>query len=243
MVTIEQWFDSKDYGIGLALLAGVCKNRVLLTNLGRKPNPGKLEYELTKYVKVESLKFKVQSKPLPPISPPSSLNESLPRDIGGSALASVEEGVVRNDYPDNLPPHLKAKWHFNQDAYKEIRALHEKLKLMEKATQEDRQPLTERIASLDDKIRANWKEIDAWEPGAEPTEEPVVKPVMVDHKRINANRKYISVNLKRLQETENIEKQIKIRAEVQTRYDEIKNCGEAFSSPMLKQLSEVGIVC
>ena len=250
MVTIEQWFDTKDYDTGYLLLCRYSKNRVLLQNLGKKKNPGKLEYELTKYVKVQSSKFKIQSKPLPPISPPSSLNESLPRDIGGSALDAAGKGVVTypdtpaqvvvtTDYPDSLPPHLKAKWHFNQDSYKEIRALHEKLKLMEKATPEDRQPLTERIASLDDKIRANWEEIDGYTPGQQP--EASSQPPVIDHKRINANRKYISVNLKRLQETENVEKQIKIRAEVQTRYDEIKNCGEAFSSAIIKLLADAGV--
>jgi hypothetical protein len=245
MVTIEKWFENKDYDTGYILLCRYSKNRVLLQNLGKKKNPAKLEYELTKYVKVQSSEFKVQSKqePVPsaPISPPSSSKESLPRYNGGSALDGAEAGVVTTDYPDSLPPHLKAKWHFNQDSYKEIRALHEKLKLMEKATPEERQPLTERVASLDDKIRANWEVIDAWVPGAEPAAEPVEKPVMVDHKRINANRKFISSNLRKL-ETGNFKKHAAdLISELQKRVTELIEAGEQMNTKTIEQLQKFGI--
>ena len=244
MVTIEQWFETKDYDTGYLLLCRYSKNRVLLQNLGKKKNFAKLEYELTKYVKKPPVK-EVQSAPVPPVSPPSSSKE-------GSAQASVEkgvvsypdtpeQGVVTTDYPDSLPPHLKAKWHENQDAYKEIRALHEKLKLMEKATPEDRQPLTERIASLDDKIRSNWEAIDGWVPGAEPPAELVAKPVIVDHKRINSNRKFISSNLRKL-ETGNFKKHVAdLISEVQKRVNELLEAGEKMNTKTIEQLKKFGI--
>ena len=53
MVTLEEWSETsaKDYGVGLALLNKLSKNRILLQNLSRRKNQGKLEYELKKYAK------------------------------------------------------------------------------------------------------------------------------------------------------------------------------------------------
>jgi len=110
--------------------------------------------------------------------------------------------VIRNGRKvkfEDLSPEMQARWTQNKDAYKEIRATHEKLKLMEKATPADRQPLTERICTLDDNIRDNWAEIDAYEPVI--TDFAANAPV-IDHKRIGANRKFISTNLKKLPETD-----------------------------------------
>jgi hypothetical protein len=234
MVTIDKWFKTKDYGIGLALLAGVSKNRVLLTNLSRKKNPAKLEYELTKIAKQQGIVFgtveettaELPAEPLPPVE----------ETVGKMMVSTGTELNI-----DELPPNLKAKWQQNQDAYKEIRALHEKLKLMEKATPEDRQPLTERVASLDDKIRANWEAIDGWVPGAEPVEELAEK---IDHKRINANRKYISTNLKKLAEGSIVEKKItEVKHKLQLRYTELKSNGEEVAAETLAELVKAGIKC
>jgi len=225
MVTLKEWFEKKDYGLGLAILGQHCKNRVLLQNLSRKPNPGKLEYELTKLVNKDVIAVIAKVQPL----------------SHSDQVIEIMNNDVRNDNPDSLPKHLKAKWHENHDAYKEIRALHEKLKLMVNATPEDRQPLTERVASLDDKIRANWEAIDGWVPGAELPAEPVEKPVMVDHKRINANRKFISSNLRKL-ETGNFKKHAAdLLSELQKRVTELIEAGEQMNTKTIEQLQKFGI--
>lgn len=114
-------------------------------------------------------------------------------------LSDKRKSIERNRHVnfDDLPKHLQELWQINRNAYNEIRALHEKLKLMEKLTPEERQPFTERIASLDEMIRTNWEAIDAWSLESEPTQKD---PGDIDHKRINANRKYISTGLKKLQD-------------------------------------------
>lgn len=142
---------------------------------------------------------------------------------------------------DELPANIQALVKENYDSYKETRALHEKLKLMENATPEDRQPLTERLASMDDKIRANWEVIDAWQPGAEPAPKLVQA---IDHKRINANRKFISTNLKKLAEGNIPEKKItEVKSQLQLRYYELKSAGEEVATETLAELAKAGIEC
>ncbi len=48
---IRTYLNSKDrdYDLGLSLLSKFSKNRIIITNLGRKKNVGKLEYELKKF--------------------------------------------------------------------------------------------------------------------------------------------------------------------------------------------------
>lgn len=221
---LKVWFEEKDYGIGLAILGNHCKNRVLLQNLGRKKNPEKLEYELTKIANKKEIAVIAEIQPL----------------SHSDQVIDIMNNDTRNDNPDILPKHLQVKWHENHDAYKEIRALHEKLKLMEKATPEYRQPLTERLASLDDKIRANWELIDAWQPGAESAAATVVK---IDHKRINANRKFISSNLKKLLIHPEVITPDKLRNELQKRWNELKQSGEEVSKETKTDLTFVGVIC
>ena len=44
MATLNEWFKEKDYNTGLALLSQRSKNKVLIMNISRKPNPAKLEH-------------------------------------------------------------------------------------------------------------------------------------------------------------------------------------------------------
>jgi len=244
MVTINEWFKNKDYGIGLVLLAQNCRNRILLQSLSRRKNPAKLEYELGKLRKLEDVVLVVDV--VGEVSPPSSFSPPDRTGREGSALDSGEEGVVRNDSPDNLPPELKKLWHFNQDAYKEIRALHEKLKLMANATPEDRQPLTERIASLDDKIRDNWELIDNYDPNAVTLSPELLgkgqQPV-IDHKRINANRKFISTNLKKIAAADKSDEFVQLKKAVEARAIELIRNGEMLNKKTFEGLRKAGIEC
>ena len=55
---IKEWMDSieKDFYLGLSLLQKVCRNKVLVMNLGKKQTPNNLEkihYELGKYLNID----------------------------------------------------------------------------------------------------------------------------------------------------------------------------------------------
>lgn len=219
-----------EYFERLGLLSQFTKNRAMLQNLQRKPNPEKVEYELSKYDKTKSVKkieTKIEAK-IEAKAVSTNLNQSP------SISQSTSPGFI-----DQLPPDLLMKWQQNTDFYKEIRAIHERLKLMEKATDNDRQPLTERIARMDDIIRANWELIDAYDPTA-PKPEPEQAQI-IDHKRINSNRKFLSVNIKKLGELTG-EPLEDLRSKIIQRTTEIMQAGEQIHSKTVEELNKYGIL-
>lgn len=319
---LEDWFIEKDYGIGIALLGTLSKNRILIQNLSRKKNTEKLEYELRKIAKEKGIDLTVKVADQTPedvdpneagkiIELNSQKNEAHSDQVidlmnadqksddrvkekldelesGADEIVSDKLGELESDAEDivsdnvndlkttaqnivedkisefesqveeimsgklevirngrkvkyeDLSPEMQARWTQNKDAYKEIRATHEKLKLMEKATPEQRQPLTERICTLDDQIRDNWAEIDTYvpAPAGSVTEAPVI-----DHKRIGANRKFISTNLKKLPEQQDPVKAAIVVAELQKRYNELKAAGETVAPETIEELTKAGIQC
>ena len=248
-MTLQEWFDSKerDYGLGLALLGTHSKNRMLLQNLSRKQNPKKVEYELQKALDLENAKAGKKESHSDQII--DKMN-GAPQKIEGTSRAHGADmdkiKVVRENHEvkyDDLPEEIQKKWDENRNSYKEIRATHEKLKLMEKAPAEDRAPLIARIDELDVTIRKNWDLIDAWEPG---TEVPIKKeddPATIAHKRINANRKYISTNTKKLAEETDSAKAEKLRVKIQERVTELKAAGEELKPTTVEELKKLGIEC
>ena len=226
MVTIEQWFSGqKDYSTGLVLLQEMSKNKFLLQGLMRKKNQSKLEYELSKFASVKP----VQAKQTPEIH--LKVNPSAE-----SERRRVVRGTHEINY-DDLPRELKARWDQNRDNYKLIRSNHEKLKLMEKASDADRAKLTQKIIEMDDRIRANWEVIDNWDPNAK-HDVPGL-----DHKRINANRKFICTNLVKIATVEDQVKKAKIAQNLQDRYNELKNANEVFAPDTIAELTQYGIEC
>ena len=235
---LKDWFIEKDYGIGLAILSDNCKNRSLLTNLGRKPNPDKLQYELRKLVILKGLDIEEKVLVIPVQNLADNSTSSHSDQVIGQMNAEVETspGAMNESWPQAL----KDLWNENRDNYKLIRSLHEKLKLMENASDEDRAPLVKDISDMADKIRTNWDIIDAWIPGQE---EDNKTDASIDHKRINANRKFISTNLKALLELTDPQKRVEIKAKIQQRYSELKTAGEVLDPDTIDKLGLQGIQC
>ncbi len=251
MKKLQEWFQKKDYETGLILLAKYSKNRNLLQNLHRKRYPAKLEHELKKFIKVhhdvESIGIKIIQPKIDPVPkiPPEGIKKTV--SVENSEIEKLPDNgkgklkILENDRKviyDELPTELQRLWEQNRDAYKEIRSLHEKLKLMEKASPDTRQPLTVRIAELDDMIRINWEAIDRWVPG-QGTE--VIKIKEVNHKRINANRKYISINIKKLSDPANAKGYGETLKKVQARVDELLAAGEEISEKKAEELRKLGV--
>lgn len=244
MVTLKDWFQEKDYGIGLAILGKYCKNRTLLQNLGRKKMPAKLEHELNKVAKLQGLIEKES-----PAKKPAAKKQAAAESHSDQVIhkMNAEPGsqrlkIVRNNTEvkyEDLPEEIQKLWDTNRDAYKQIRALHEKLKLMGKAAPEDRVPLLELIDELDGSIRGNWEIIDAWHPG----DEALPELVPIDHKRINSNRKYISTNLKKLAAETDEKKAAVLQSKIQHRVTELKAAGEEMTEKTKLELKALAIEC
>lgn len=228
----------------LALIATVEKNRTLMMNLYRRRMDEKADYLLRKYGLVGEAKAKAKAEA------EAKTKESKKRqEVAGSKEppearsqkpeASEKLRVIRTGREvnyDELPPELKRRWDENRDNYKLIRSLHEKLKLMHKAPDTMREPLCKEIVSRDEKIRDNWKAVDEWD-GTYP--EPVTRNpepgTQLDFKRINSNRKYISVNMAKATTDATF------RANVQERYNELKAAGIEMKPETLAELTANGI--
>ncbi len=235
MASIEKWFEEKDYDTGISLLSTYSKNRILIQNLKRRRNPEKLTYELKKIAALEGNPVLLPEKDMPPklVLLSKESEQQKEEEEVPEKLKIVRVGRTVNI--DELPQELQKLLRENYDNYKMIRSLHEKLKLMENTTPEDRRPLTEKIAGLDDRIRRNWEIIDSWNPDVEPVKKTV------DFKRISANRKFISSNLKKLTEVNDPAKSYKIIAEIIIRYNELKEAGESVSAETAEALVKIGV--
>ncbi len=220
MQTINEWLaGNRDYASGLVLLAKYSKNRILLQNLSRKPMPAKLEYELHKLSKASE----------PPVVSPSDVlpvtaAEPIPAPIGGKPKVN----------PDDLPDHFRQLWQETAEKYRLARAIHEQLKLQTEADQ--RAPLIEQLENHRKEIRANWNVIDTW------TKERSqgTSSVMVDEKRINANRKYLSEGKKSIASLFGAPRAKKLEA-MQRRIDELLAAREKFDPENQKELEELGM--
>jgi hypothetical protein len=241
MVTLNDYFETKDYSTGLIILAKHSKNRILLQNLTRRKNIPKLEHELKKIA--ETLGHQITSE-----------NEGTAKELKKEPNLDDRESNKKIDQAKNLvdrleivfterkinledlPPELAARWQQNRDHYKTIRSLHEKLKLMHNAKAEDRRTLINQMTSMDEVIRKNWEKIDSYDPTS--LKEP---QTTISHKRLIANRTFIVRNLKKLAGLTDEVKIADLSKTIKERFFEVINAGESFSQDTLKELKRYGI--
>lgn len=220
MEAISEWLSSdRDYNVGLALLAKYSKNRILLQSLSRKSLPVKLEYELRKLVKSD-------------VPDDVACNHEPVEPSGKTDILEVG-GKPRVD-PDDLPDHLKKLWDETAEKYRLARATHEQIKRMTDINQ--RAAYIELLENYRFEIRENWKVIDAFvkeqnNPGT---------PVVVDDKRVNANRKYLSDGKKVIAVLSGAVRAKKLEA-MQRRINELLSAGEKFDIQNQKELEELGL--
>lgn len=261
---LEQPIDERDYDEGLLLLSKASKNRVLIQRLSRKEWAEKLFYELGKIVQYEQdvieynenllkmqkaaiakktaktraankKKKEEEAAKLKEQSENAGQAVDLPEEFS-EANKPTRLRVVKGDQKinfDELPEGLQAKWTKNAEMYKEARSLHEKLKLMKDASDEERKPIVTRLGQLSEAVRANWNKIDNYDPSKE--KEPK-KTVEIDHKRISANRKYISSNLKKLEDKPENKK---LHGNIQERITELVTAGITFSADQEARLKKL----
>jgi hypothetical protein len=220
MEKIIAWLNSeRDYYQGLALLHEFSKNRQLLQALTRKSMPEKLEYELKKMVP----KGVDISKPVKTIKAPPVQQKSAPDRLK----------IVRNGNTiqlEDLPPRLQKLYLQNTEMYKKMRALHERAKLIKDDVL--RTPVTQQLVEYDGKVRENWAVIDSWDG------QPDVPGGAIDHRRINANRKFITDNRLKLDQIQPGSERDQLMMKMQGRIDELILAGEYLNrikADLLKQ--------
>jgi len=243
METLNDWIKAgKPYDAGIGLLAKLSRNRVLLQNLSRKENPGKLEYELRKVSKGQP--SPLPPKPvtriptIPPVPTPKPVQKKSEVDQPHIDLAPVMTGrlrIVRGtreiDYQD-LPERLRKVYDDTMQLYRVMRVTHEKAKLAK--TDKERAELTDQLVKMDESVRKHWAELDAWDGQAD------VKTGNIDHHRINANRKHLSKNKKVIPLMSPGPKRDELLRQMQARVDELLAAGENLERSR-KDLEAIGL--
>ena len=237
---IKKWLDGdRNYDIGLILLGRYHKNRMLRVSLERRRIPDKLEYELRKISGLKEKKLKVKTvlviaKPDEKSLPGSSI--IVPGKGGKIEIIDPESRKVKKE---DLPDHLQKVYDQNIENYRHARHLHEKLKLLANKNPEEREFLVQQLIKGDQLIREGWALIDNWD-GKIP--DPPT-PTVVNHRRINANRTFITKKRQKLAKMnpKNEEQIEKLKGLIQERVNELKMAGEELAEKTIKELKELGI--
>lgn len=244
---IKAWLEAgtKDFETGYSLFVRYSHNRALALYLARKQDSKKLEYELRKIHERPALK----DAPVMPIGPVQKVIKAAAENANGITEAKEvidnTEGKVRIirdgkvQYED-LPDELKKLYDENTVSYKNMRALHEQMKLAK--TDEQRAGKRLMIGSFDDCISRNWKVIDDWAAGKLDTDNlDAEKAVQEDFKLINAARTYLSRNISKM-ETLKDEKLDKMKLDLRERVTFLRGRKAEISRETLVKLAKYGII-
>ena len=244
---IKEILDCADSDIRIeeaaTLLLQINRNRVLYENIVRRGNVEKLRYELQKMYD-----FRIQENAVEE----TKKLEKKAETILTTTLAKIEEKEKevkrgrRSDH-EELPENIKAKVVENQTLYPRMRKIHEQLKLMANARPCDRYPFLKELKELDEKIRRNWDEYDAYDASADRAieEQAEQEPAAaVDIKKIQAARKYLSDNKAKLAELsvqEDFNKQMELQKKMQERLDLLIQSHAGISDEQIRELQDLGL--
>ena len=244
---IKAWLDAgtKDFEAGYSLFVRFSHNRALALYLARKRDLKKLEYEIQKISERPTLK----DAPVMPIGPVLKMiktGEDKANGITDAAdVIGKAEGKVRVikdgkvQYED-LPDELKKLYDENTASYKNMRTMHEQMKLAK--TDEERAGKRLMIDSFDDCISRNWKIIDDWAAGKLDLDSLNAETaVQEDFKLINAARTYLSRNISKM-ETLKDGKYDKMKLDLREKVNFLKSKKADISRETMVKLSRYGII-
>lgn len=220
---ILEWLKGPgDYEQGRALFEKYSRKKPLIQLFRRKYKPVVLRYNLEKLA--SRFTGDETGTGNAEVTPPASRR------------LVVLDGRVRLE---DLPCHLKPLYEQNRTLYKQMRALHEKMKLSTQDKQ--RAKLREEIARYDDVIAGNWEHIDGWNP-EEDQAKTEAEPVGEEEtqKQIGANRKFLSVNLRKARELEGLKRQ-QLIFKIGERARQLEKLGIKIKASTRHELEELGI--
>jgi hypothetical protein len=229
---IRNWFAGKrNYNEGVVLLVKYDRNKNHHKAVTRRKLPVMLEYQLSKLTGLSYIPAQVKQAPKTATAKaPGKTTEQAER-----RLVVVDDRVRLEDLPD----HLKPLYLQNRELYKQMRALHEKMKLVK--TDGERAKLRVKLSEYDDVVAANWKTLDAWDGTTEiKTTVPEELPEKEKLKQIGAARKFLSINMKQVKSLEGLKRQ-QIIFKISERANILKQLGATISEAILLDLKELGI--
>jgi hypothetical protein len=252
---IKDWLmldpEERNFDVGALLyLKNNPRRRILYENIVRRKMDDKLAYELRKTLEIMESKYTalqrgIDYKKLTATEITAFTEqvkkvetETLPKVI---ELLNPDKSGKRPDH-DLLPDEIKAKFDENLIIYPRMRALHEKLKLMDNELPCDRYPFLKQLVEYDEKLQANWGSYDKYDIAnpPKPTDQ-----IVIDFNRIGADRKYISDNKEKLAALQLDKTQADAYSEllekVQVRIDELKSVNQGISEQQAEELRNLGL--
>ncbi len=235
---IQDWLDAPESerltSVGAELMLRLNRNRVLYQNIMRRPDKmkAKLVYELKKH-----LRIRLDKKTIEDVATMSRKLMPAAQELLATHEQAEHSGK-RSDH-DTLPDDIRTLYDKNGAIYDKIKQTYNELLSMEDSAPCDRYEQLCVLADLDAKYRANWKLYDTFSPDTVPSENGEQSPADVA-KSVSAARKYISENLKKLCETENIDDRGELHAKIQQRIDHILSTGATFADKYRQKLLSEG---
>jgi len=239
MNEIKIWLESeeKNFDQGYQLLAKVFKNQSILHYLQRKRDQAKLEYELSKLVPSASTASRSADE--------ASINAPVPELVEGQTIIEkhdtklkiVQSGQINYD---QLPEALKPIYDNTISKYKEMRSVHEKMKLA--TSDEQRAELRKTLDELDTEIESGWVVINTWtKTGKLPAStDSAAGALNIDYKSVNAARTYVSRAIKTA-ETATGKKLEKLIPELQIKVDILVAAAAEIKPETWEKLLTLGI--
>lgn len=233
--------DQRDVAEGAMMLLQLNRNRIFYQNVVRRPDTykAKLFYELAKQLKIRLDGMTINGIVEMDQKIPAIENTSIKQIKDAVGTDGVITLGKRPDH-DELPESIKALYIENGVLAKDMRSFHEKLKLMGEAPACDRYEVLKLLVDADTKYRTNWTKYDNYKPGSGDDG----KGEVVDANRVSANRKYLSLNKKKLgtlKEKQDLPKYHDLLEKMQVRYNELVIAGCALDPEKSKELVDLGL--
>lgn len=246
---------------GATLLLSLNRNRILFQNVVKRPEKfaDKVEYELKKHLQIR-LDDKTMSEvasmdaTVVPFAE-NTLNKRLMLasdkaddiDVPEELEAAIRHAGKRDDH-DELPDEIKNIWEQSANLWFKIKETYETLKTMDNAPLCDRYEYLKILDEADKQYRKNMAWYDGYVLGSEISSEKEAELDPADiAKKIQAARKYISDNKKKLAELRESgdwpnAKYDELREKVQKRFNFLIETGNSVSDEQVAELKELGIV-
>lgn len=260
----------RDLQKGAVLVLKFSRNQILYANMMRAPHKyeKKMVYELTKARKERIRRLnaeeamKLQKTVIPAVT--DILSRQYPEDDVVVDGETLKQFYGRRADHDSLPADIRDLWQRNTEIWHKIKNLHEKLKTMDDAPACERLEFLKMMLELEQEHTRNFAVYDAAAATAgesvegnteqqqikddeespaddEESASDVEKSPADDASKINAARKYISDNRKKILTIDDAEKREALLAKIQDRYDYLIEAGANLAPEVVENLKEIGV--
>lgn len=260
---LAQEENKRDLKVGANLLLSLNGNRIMYQKIIRKPQTfaKKIEYELRKFLRIRldhktiNDVVKMNSNVIPEAA--GIIEEGAPVvDADDDIPQDGEKAKGKREDHEQLPDEVKALWDENSSLWYNIKSLYNQLQQMEQALPCDRYEYLKQLDEADKKYRKNMAIYDSYvisdeQETASDSEETVPQTnenesgddTAAIAKKVNAARKYLSDNKKKLAELKGTDdaKYQTLLAKIQERYDFLVSTGNNVNEEQTAELEALGV--